>query len=92
MLAVIRRSVEVSAGRGDGMNGSRGPWSSARCATSRPWLTNGVEEPVVSLVVDKEKKTKKTPSLLGEFPLRLRMIHCALGCVLIGFLQTLPPL
>lgn len=56
MLAVIRRFMGVSRGRDEGMNGSRGPWSSVRCAASRPWLTNGVEERVVFLVIEKEKK------------------------------------
>lgn len=56
MFAVIRWSMRVSRGRGEGMNGCRGPWSSACCAASRPWLTNGVEERVVLLVIEKEKK------------------------------------
>lgn len=47
----------VSRGCGEGMSGSCGPCSSARCAASRPWLTNGVEERVVLLVIEKEKKS-----------------------------------
>lgn len=73
------------------MYGSCGPQGLAHCAASGPWLTNGFEC-VVLLVNEKKNKNKKSLFLLGEFPLRLRMTHRALDCVLISLLQTLPPL
>lgn len=47
------------------MYGTCGPQSRARCAASRPWLTNGVEECVVLLV--KEKKNPKTKVSLSAW-------------------------
>lgn len=56
----------VSRGPGEGMSGSRGPCSSARDAASRPWLTNGVEERVVLLVIEKEREKRLSLSLCLE--------------------------
>lgn len=102
-MRTLSKSIHISVscnitvykrGHCKGTYGTCGPQSRARCAASGPWLTNGVEECVVLLAKGKKKKKpqKKSLSLLGEVPPRLRVTHGAPGCVLISLLQTLPPL